>query len=67
MSGATDASETWEWQYAHILWQRHGLRMEEFAEMPHNVRMAYIASEKLEKEHPIASDDRIANALLKQR
>lgn len=65
MSGVTKVSGTWEWQYAHILWQKHGIRMEEFAEMPHNVKMAYVASEELEKEYPIVSTDRLAKAYIK--
>ncbi len=31
--------------WAHILWQVHGLRMEEFYNMPDTLRAFYIASE----------------------
>ena len=47
MSGAVQTPDGTDWQYAHILWQKRGLRMEEFAEMPRNVQLAYIASERL--------------------
>ena len=48
MSGAVQTPDGTDWQYAHILWQKRGLRMEEFAEMPRNVQLAYIASESLQ-------------------
>ena len=42
MSGAVEEEGAEEWRFAHILWQKKGLRMEEFAEMPRNVQLAYI-------------------------
>lgn len=65
MSGAIETVDTLDWQYAHILWQKRGLRMEDFAEMPRNVQLAYIASEQLSCEHPIEASDRLAKAYLK--
>lgn len=65
MSGAVETADTLDWQYAHILWQKRGLRMEEFAEMPRNVQLAYIASEMLAGEHPIGSVDRLAKVYIK--
>lgn len=65
MSGATKGPDTFLWQYAHILWQKRGLRMEDFAEMPWHIQAAYIASEKLASEYPINSSDRLANVYIK--
>lgn len=42
--------------WAHILWQRHGLRMEEFDAMPKKTKLFYIASEQYEGEHPCRLD-----------
>lgn len=38
--------------WAHVLWQRHGLRMEEFEKMPRRTKLFYIASELCENEDP---------------
>lgn len=65
MSGAIETRDAVDWQYAHILWQKRGLRMEEFAEMPRNVQLAYIASEQLANEYPILSTDRLAKVYIK--
>lgn len=56
-----------EWMWAHILWQKRGLRMEEFAEMPRNVQLAYIASESLASDNPLNSMDRLAKAYIKKK
>lgn len=65
MSGAVAGAGTADWQYAHLLWQKHGLRMEEYAEMPRNVQLAYIASEQLEAEHPLNASNRLAKVYIK--
>lgn len=65
MSGAVQTPDGTDWQYAHILWQKRGLRMEEFAEMPRNVQLAYIASERLANDYPIDSSDRLAKVYIK--
>lgn len=65
MSGAVETVDTLNWQYAHILWQKRGLRMEEFADMPRNVQLAYIASEMLASEYPIGAADRLAKVYIK--
>lgn len=67
MSGAVEVEDALCWQYAHILWQRHNLRMEEFAEMPRNVQLAYIASEQLEGEHPLEASNRLAKVYIKTK
>lgn len=67
MSGAVHTAETLEWRFAHILWQKRGLRMEEFAEMPKNVQRAYIASEQLAEENPVNACDRLANVYIKRK
>lgn len=65
MSGAVETKDTVDWQYAHILWQKRGLRMEEFAEMPRNVQLAYIASEQLANEYPVLSTDKLAKVYIR--
>lgn len=67
MSGATKTADTADWQYAHILWQKRGLRMEEFADMPRNVQLAYIASEELASKYPLRSTDRLAKVYIKRK
>ena len=44
--------------WAHVLWQRHGLRMEDFAVMPRTRQLFYIASELIESEDPCRLDTR---------
>lgn len=67
MSGAVETKDAVDWQYAHILWQKRGLRMEEFAEMPRNVQLAYIASEQLANEYPILSADKLAQVYIRTK
>ena len=43
MMGESGAEDSASWVWAHILWQRHNLRMEEWAEMSRDVQLAYIA------------------------
>lgn len=66
MSGeGENEEEVGDWMWAHILWQKRGIRLEEFAEMPRNVQLAYIASEKLETEKPLNAIDRLAKVYIK--
>lgn len=65
MSGAVRSPDGEDWYMAHILWQRHGLRMEEYAAMPRHIQLAYIASEEREYESPISSIDRLAKVYIK--
>ena len=67
MSGEGEPEDTGEWMWAHILWQKRGLRMEEFADMSRNVQLAYIASEKLAMEAPLNSMDRLAKVCIKRK
>ncbi len=60
MSGDGREDESSDWVWAHILWQRRGLRLEEFAAMPRNVQLAYIASEQLAQKNPQSAMDRLA-------
>lgn len=53
--------------WAHILWQRRGLRMEEFFAMSETCRLVYIASEILAAEHPQNTADVAVQALSKVR
>lgn len=63
MSGDSDDEHAHEWRWAHILWQRHHLRMEDFADMPRTVQLAYIASEQLEDKNPLSSTNQIKKGL----
>lgn len=65
MSGESEDKDAFEWQWAHILWQKKGLRMEEFAELPFNVKLAYIASEELASESPQNATERLAKVYIK--
>lgn len=65
MSGESEEDGASDWMWAHLLWQKRGLRMEEFAEMPRNIQLAYIASEQLSIECPINSMDRLAKVYIK--
>lgn len=73
MSGACEADDPVEqkkandWAWGHILWQKRGIRLEEFAEMPRNVQLAYIASEQLASKHPLNANDRLANVYIKTK
>lgn len=67
MSGEDEEGADNDWRWAHLLWQRRGLRMEEFADMPRNVQLAYISSELLEMSRPSNSTDRLAKAFLKKK
>lgn len=67
MSGESGQDEAYQWVWAHILWQKRGLRMEEFAEMPYNVQLAYIASEQLVIENPRNAMDRLAKVYIKTK
>lgn len=67
MSGESGEDGVFDWTWAHLLWQKRGLRMEEFAGMPRNVQLAYIASEQLATEHPLDAGDRLAKAYLKKK
>ena len=73
MSGECDEDDPNEkdnandWMWAHLLWQKRGLRMEEFAEMPRSVQLAYIASEQLASKNPLNSNDRLAKVYIKNK
>lgn len=67
MAGESDDPEAGDWQWAHLLWQRHGLRMEEYAEMPRSIQLAYIASEQLELKRPMASMNKLEKVYIKNK
>ena len=67
MSGESESEDSATWVWAHILWQRHDLRMEDFADMPREVQLAYIASEQLEMETPYRGTNRLAKGFLKKK
>ena len=50
------AEQGTEARWAHILWQKHNLPMEEFLDFPRKKKLAYIASEILENEDPVRTD-----------
>lgn len=53
--------------WAHILWQRRGLRMEEFFSMSDTCRLVYVASEILASEQPQNMTDIMVHSLSKLR
>lgn len=67
MMGDSGSEDGPEWRWAHILWQRHGLRMEEFAYMDRQFQLAYIASELAEEEAPVDSANQIKKGLFKKK
>jgi len=67
MSGDSEDPGNAEWRWAHVLWQRHNLRMEDFSAMPRNVQLAYIASEQLEATQPLSSVNQIKKGLFKKK
>jgi len=52
-SARSAGSETY---WAHVLWQRHGLRPEEFDRMSRRQKLFYIASEEEESARPCRRD-----------
>lgn len=64
MSGESEDEEAYEWMWAHLLWQKKHLRLEEFASMEKNVRLAYIASEELVMKYPLNATERLAKGFL---
>ncbi len=67
MSGESKEEEANDWMWAHILWQKRGIRMEEFAAMDRNIQLAYIASEELAQNTPLKSSDRLAKVYIKTK
>ena len=67
MSGEGDDVNSFDWMWAHVLCQKKGLRMEEYATMERNVRLAYIASEELAIKAPLNADERLARGILKKK
>ena len=51
--------------WAHILWQRRGLRMEEFMSMSDDLKLVYMASELLANQQPINMTDVMVHSLSK--
>ena len=54
-----------ESMWAHILWQRRGLRMEEFLAMSQTCQLVYIASEILASKDPQNMTDVMVHSLSK--
>lgn len=67
MSGESDEDEANDWMWAHMLWQKRGIRMEEFAAMDRNIQLAYIASEELAMSKPLNPNDRLAKVYIKSK
>lgn len=62
-----DEDGDFESMWAHILWQRRGLRMEEFLRMSQECQFVYIASELLAAEQPQNMVDIMVTSLSKIR
>lgn len=59
--GSDDVESVW----AHMLWQRRGLRIEEFMAMSFGLKCVYVASELLEGKEPQNTLDALAKSLSK--
>lgn len=66
MSGDETGRGAFLWRWAHILWQRKRLRMEDFVAMNRNTQLAYIASEMVSFDNPQDASERILRALTKK-
>ena len=53
--------------WAHILWHRRGLRMEEFMAMSEGCKLVYVASEILASSQPQNMTDIMVHSLSKLR
>lgn len=62
-----DEDGDFESMWAHILWQRRGLRMEEFLRMSQECQLVYIASELLAADQPQNMTDIMVHSLSKLR
>ncbi len=51
--------------WAHVLWQRRGLRMEEFMAMSFELKCVYIASELMAGKEPQNTTDILVKSLSK--
>lgn len=67
MSGEGDDENSFDWMWGHLLWQKKGLRMEEYATMERNVRLAYIASEQLAMDKPLNANEKLVKGLTKKK
>lgn len=61
----SEDSDDYESVWAHVLWQRRGLRMEEFMAMSRELKCVYVASEMLAGNDPQNTVDVLAKSLSK--
>ena len=62
-----DEDGDFESMWAHILWQRRGLRMEDFLSMSETCQLVYIASEILANQQPQNMTDIMVHSLSKMK
>ncbi len=67
MSGESKTSDANDWRWGHVMWQRRGIRLEEWADMPRSIQLAYIASEELALNAPLNAQDRLAKVYIKSK
>lgn len=67
MSGESKTPDANDWRWGHVMWQRRGIRLEEWADMPRNIQLAYIASEELALNAPLNAQDRLAKVYIKSK
>ena len=58
-------SEDFDSRWAHVLWQRRGLRMEEFMAMSMELKCVYVASELVADREPVNTTDALVRSLSK--
>lgn len=63
----SEDSDDPESMWAHVLWQRRGLRMEEFMAMSLELKCVYIASELLAHKMPQNTTDILVKSLSKMK
>lgn len=59
----SEDSDDFESVWAHVLWQRRGLRMEEFMKMSRELKCVYVASELVAGKDPQSTLDVLAKSL----
>lgn len=60
-------SDDFESVWAHVLWQRRGLRIEEFMNMSFGLKCVYVASELLASKDPQNTLDALAKGLSRMK
>lgn len=63
----SEDSDDFESVWAHVLWQRRGLRIEDFMAMSFGLKCVYVASELLAAKEPQNTLDALAKGLSRMK